>query len=166
MSAEIFTLYRFFDAQDRLLYVGITGDVTKRWRDHHRQKPWMKDVARATLTHYGSREELAVAEVQAIQTERPVHNVVHAVRVIEDKPAGRVRWPRHPVTGETAKEFKKRQFRELRGLNKIPLHLMTDQDRARLGEVLDAIGTAEHQDRWEALVSQALEETEGAAIGA
>jgi len=74
------TLYRFFDADDRLLYVGIAGNPGRRFHQHANGpdgKPWWSHVARSTMEHFDTREEAAAAEVAAIVTERPMHNVVH-----------------------------------------------------------------------------------------
>lgn len=70
-------LYRFFAADDALLYVGITCDVGKRWDRHSREKPWWTDVARSTVEHFESREAVLAAEEKAIRTEKPKHNVRH-----------------------------------------------------------------------------------------
>lgn len=73
-------LYRFFDAQDRLLYVGISTWGIRRWREHSRSKDWWPDVVRTTIEHYPSREAAAAAEVEAIRTEHPLYNVAHTGR--------------------------------------------------------------------------------------
>lgn len=71
------TLYRFFDRHDRLLYVGIAGNPARRHHEHSKSKPWWGEVARSTMEHFPTREEAAVAEVAAIRSESPLHNVVH-----------------------------------------------------------------------------------------
>lgn len=73
------TLYRFFDQDDRLLYVGIAGNPARRAHEHSKAKPWWSDVARSTMEHFATREEAAAAEVAAIVTEAPLHNVIHNV---------------------------------------------------------------------------------------
>lgn len=73
-------LYRLFDRQGQLLYVGITVSPGHRFTHHKAMKSWWPDVdpARTTLTLHASREEAAEAEVAAIQAEKPVHNIVAA----------------------------------------------------------------------------------------
>lgn len=71
------TLYRFYDADDVLLYVGISEKGPERWSAHRKQKPWWTDVARTTTTHYHDRAAALEAERQAIQSERPRYNIVH-----------------------------------------------------------------------------------------
>lgn len=70
-------LYRFFDADDVLLYVGITMNAPARFGQHRDGKPWWGDVARIEMEHFGNRAEVAEAEIVAITTEKPLHNVVH-----------------------------------------------------------------------------------------
>jgi hypothetical protein len=77
----MFTLYRHFDADGRLLYVGKTiRPGWKRTREHARSKDWWPHVAWSTYTRYSSADDLARAEIAAIQQERPRHNVVHSRR--------------------------------------------------------------------------------------
>lgn len=71
-------LYRFFDADDVLLYIGITKDPLARFKGHSVDKSWYLDVARATMEHFKSREDLAAAEIRAIQTELPKYNKAYA----------------------------------------------------------------------------------------
>jgi excisionase family DNA binding protein len=70
-------LYRFYDAHDRLLYVGLTANPGSRWQAHSHDKPWWAQVARVTVEHFDGREEVEAAEVAAIKTEKPLHNVAH-----------------------------------------------------------------------------------------
>src|SRR5687767_14669939 len=71
------SLYRFYDAAGRLLYIGITVDVTIRWSSHTRGKPWWKDVVRATVEHHPNRAAVLAAEEAAIKAEKPLYNVTH-----------------------------------------------------------------------------------------
>lgn len=68
------TLYRFFDADGRLLYVGITHRLNERLSAHKRQKPW-EHISKIALEHYESREEAMKAEAHAIKNEGPKWNV-------------------------------------------------------------------------------------------
>jgi predicted GIY-YIG superfamily endonuclease len=70
-------LYRFFNADGALLYVGITHRLNERLSAHKKQKAW-DEVAQITLQHYPTRELAADAEVKAIQTENPHWNVTHS----------------------------------------------------------------------------------------
>jgi predicted RNase H-like HicB family nuclease len=68
-------LYRFFDADGRLLYVGITNNTRTRWSDHASKKPWWPQVATATTAWHQTRKEAEQAELDAIRGENPVHNI-------------------------------------------------------------------------------------------
>jgi predicted GIY-YIG superfamily endonuclease len=70
-------LYRYFDDCDRLLYIGITGDLAVRETGHIRASAWMVLTVRSTVARYGSWDEAADAERAAILAERPLFNRKH-----------------------------------------------------------------------------------------
>jgi predicted GIY-YIG superfamily endonuclease len=72
------TLYRFYDKDGALLYVGITSRGPNRWRDHEDSRAWWSTVAMSRVEQYPNRAEALAAERAAIRAERPIHNVVHA----------------------------------------------------------------------------------------
>lgn len=74
------SLYRYFDASGRLLYVGITSRRTGRSLQHAMEKDWWGEVARCEWEHYATREEAARRERDAIATEHPRHNVIGVPR--------------------------------------------------------------------------------------
>lgn len=73
-------LYRLFDAAGELLYIGISADPEKRFRNHRhgnkREKPkeWWPRVASERIEWFDSRPEADTAETYAILTEHPQHN--------------------------------------------------------------------------------------------
>jgi predicted GIY-YIG superfamily endonuclease len=71
----VFTLYRFYAADDSLLYIGLTVDPGRRMREHKAGKPWWTEIARIELEHLSSLEELRAAERAAIIAEQPLHNL-------------------------------------------------------------------------------------------
>lgn len=72
------TLYRLYDVDAVLLYVGISWNPGQRFTlGHSLDKPWWADVAHTTLEHFPTRAAALVAERAAIVAERPLHNVVH-----------------------------------------------------------------------------------------
>lgn len=81
------TLYRFYDTDDRLLYVGISERGPERWRAHRKEKPWWTEVARTTTEHYDTRQAALDAERAAIITEQPAYNVVHNRHLSAVEPA-------------------------------------------------------------------------------
>lgn len=77
MTASRTALYRFFDADGDLLYVGISLNPWTRWKQHKSVKDWAEDVASSTIEWHDTREEALDAERLAIIDERPRYNVVH-----------------------------------------------------------------------------------------
>lgn len=69
------TLYRLYNAADALLYVGIASNPGRRFEQHRTDKLWWGDVASITLEHHPSREVALEAELAAIRTENPRHNI-------------------------------------------------------------------------------------------
>lgn len=68
-------LYRFFSADDTLLYIGITKDLGTRLKTHNHDKAWFRDVAYVRIQHFGRRDEVLAAEIAAIKAEQPLWNV-------------------------------------------------------------------------------------------
>lgn len=68
-------VYRFYDETDRLLYVGIAADLRQRWIKHKRSAPWWPETRRSDIEWHPDRSSAEEAEVRAIRTESPVHNV-------------------------------------------------------------------------------------------
>lgn len=69
------TLYRFYDRDGELLYVGITNNPPRRFSKHKSEKDWWIQVARIDLEQHPTREELQDAERNAVAGERPLHNI-------------------------------------------------------------------------------------------
>ena len=68
------TLYRFFDKENNLLYIGISINAYNRYKGHLATKTWMDGVANITLQGYNSRAEVEAAEIEAIRSENPKYN--------------------------------------------------------------------------------------------
>lgn len=68
-------LYRHFDYEGRLLYIGVAYDPAQRWHTHARS-PWRKlvDRSRTTIEWFATRELAEEAEERAIAAEKPLHN--------------------------------------------------------------------------------------------
>lgn len=68
-------LYRAYDDTGQLLYVGITSSFGRRWEEHSRTKPWWPLTQTQTITWCDSRPAAESAELAAIATENPRHNI-------------------------------------------------------------------------------------------
>jgi excinuclease UvrABC nuclease subunit len=85
-------VYRLYDANNRLLYVGASSNPQTRFREHKRTAPWWGDVARHTIRWHESRQAALAAETDAICAGRPRYNVrktrgellVQSVRIHHD----------------------------------------------------------------------------------
>lgn len=94
-------LYRIFDANGALLYVGISLNAARRSSDH-RAKPWWPHVARIDVEAHPTRSAALHAEADAIEAEKPRYNVRTA------RPAGRTDRQR-AQDAERARRFRERQ---------------------------------------------------------
>lgn len=70
-------LYRFFNADGALLYVGITEHLGIRWNTHAKKQPWWPQVARQTVDWHETRALAEKAETAAIKAEQPKYNIIH-----------------------------------------------------------------------------------------
>lgn len=70
-------LYRHFDADHSLLYVGISLNAISRL-EQHKAASWSGDIASVEIEYFQTRQEAADAERQAIKAERPRWNIIHA----------------------------------------------------------------------------------------
>lgn len=69
------TVYRAYDADGELLYVGYTDNPEKRVRDHARDSYWHAATTRWTFEEHPTREAAKAAEYDAIRAESPHCNV-------------------------------------------------------------------------------------------
>lgn len=68
-------LYRLYDEDDRLLYVGIAFNPRVRCYHHKKHKPWWPSVARREVEWHDNRRQAEAAESAAIAAEKPRYNV-------------------------------------------------------------------------------------------
>jgi hypothetical protein len=68
-------LYRHFDADGKLLYVGISLSALSRLAQHKDHSAWYKSIVNVTIQEFPSREEALAAERRAILEEQPAHNI-------------------------------------------------------------------------------------------
>lgn len=73
-EARTHFVYRIFDADDRLLYVGSTRRVALRVRQHELRQEWGAEIVRFTQDGPFRRFTALAVEARAIQYEQPLHN--------------------------------------------------------------------------------------------
>jgi len=70
-------LYRHFDKDGVLLYVGISLSSVARLRQHEDHSHWFEKITRVEIENFETREKAIEAEVNAIICEKPIHNIMH-----------------------------------------------------------------------------------------
>lgn len=79
-------LYRHFDADGKLLYVGISLNAVARLSQHKLHADWFDQIANVTVEWLESRVAALDAEIRAIRTESPAWNKAGRP-VVASKPA-------------------------------------------------------------------------------
>lgn len=69
-------LYRLYDAEGRLLYIGIARNPDARMRTHRSLKRWWPEVARAEIEWHSDRNGAERAEAACIVAENPLYNIL------------------------------------------------------------------------------------------
>lgn len=67
-------LYRYFDADDVLLYVGISLTSVRRMSEHRSKSYWYSKAVKITIERFETRIAAFDAEATAILREKPLHN--------------------------------------------------------------------------------------------
>jgi hypothetical protein len=67
-------IYRCYDKEGNLLYVGLSRDAIIRSAAHSAQSAWYPNVAVMKIEKFSSREDAEEAERRAIAAENPLHN--------------------------------------------------------------------------------------------
>ncbi|WP_152203598.1 GIY-YIG nuclease family protein [Georgenia thermotolerans] len=76
-------VYRFYDADGALLYIGCTVDPRMRWKEHKSFRREMTDrVAKVRMQGPYNYDTARAIEKQAIKDEHPTENVIY------NRPAG------------------------------------------------------------------------------
>jgi hypothetical protein len=78
---EVNYVYRFYDDQDRLLYVGITREPQSRFQAHQLKADWWDLAVRCTIDVRTSRASPFWAEGMAIHHEHPRFNETYVSAV-------------------------------------------------------------------------------------
>ena len=82
-DADTVDLYRFYDAEGRLLYIGRSVQVLGRLESHKYTKDWWPTVARMDIEKV-SAKQASDAELSAIARECPLYNVAGSGGKIND----------------------------------------------------------------------------------
>lgn len=77
--SEPTSVYRYYDAGNLLLYVGITSRGARRNSEHNDSKQWWKYVARQEVDHYPDRRTALIRERDLIRRHRPPFNTQHNI---------------------------------------------------------------------------------------
>lgn len=73
-------VYRCYDQDDRLIYVGCTFSPLSRMDQHRLSTWWWEQVRRTRYTVFPNKSYALFAERTAIETENPRWNIRHRVR--------------------------------------------------------------------------------------
>ena len=69
-----YQLYRHFDQDGELLYVGMSISSLFRLAGHKRSS-WFPQIRKITIEHYSSKQAARIEEIVAIRTENPRYNI-------------------------------------------------------------------------------------------
>lgn len=129
-------LYRHYDSEGKLLYIGISTNITARIAAHRSNSHWFDQVSIIKIENFSCLKELRFAEKKAVEQEEPFYNTVYNTnnKVFKERdllglheladylniPAGRIRMDiqlkRFPFVPEKEDPFKWMKW-------KIDLHL-------------------------------------------
>jgi excinuclease UvrABC nuclease subunit len=74
-------LYRHFDKNGDLLYVGISLNVFMRLYQHKDSSHWFSEISTVTIEYFETRQDALIAEELAIKKEKPMHNIVFSKQI-------------------------------------------------------------------------------------
>jgi predicted GIY-YIG superfamily endonuclease len=69
------SVYRHFDKDDNLLYVGRSVNPLARLGMHKYQSDWFDQIATVKIERFDAHEDAVKAEEIAIRVEKPIHNI-------------------------------------------------------------------------------------------
>jgi hypothetical protein len=70
-------IYRLWNDQDELLYIGSSKSALSRLTDHLNGKEWASEISSVTLEHFSELDDARSAEIDAIHFECPKYNIQH-----------------------------------------------------------------------------------------
>lgn len=81
-------LYRAFDSEQNLLYVGISGKWSERLHAHEKTSDWMEQTDWVKIERFPNRPSVEQAEREAIRNEKPIYNKVFS----EEYESANIHW--------------------------------------------------------------------------
>ena len=126
-------LYRHYDCDGRLLYVGISLSAVARLSQHKDSSHWYYQIARIEIETHQTRGEAMAAEALAIAVERPAHNVQAptvniadiSARMIADKVKQRVSAAKGRPIGRLVLGFQKEMLTDQQAAERYQRYLWT-----------------------------------------
>lgn len=85
-NSEPTALYRLYDSNDALLYLGISYNPEVRWEQHQNEKHWAHLVVRTTVEWYPTRRAALAAEARATAVEKPLHDSSWRTSAVDERP--------------------------------------------------------------------------------
>jgi len=70
-------VYKHYDIDDNLIYVGIASDVTVRQTAHFKTSEWQQEIQNVSVEWHHSRLRAEIREILLIKAFRPKYNKVH-----------------------------------------------------------------------------------------
>ena len=77
---ELTSIYSLFDESGRLLYIGKTKNLTRRYKEHITTQPWKSEIAFVRIETVYCVKCAANIELRRIRQEQPPYNIVATVR--------------------------------------------------------------------------------------
>lgn len=87
---DMHAVYRMYSAAGRLLYVGMTGNLSSRLASHV-EKRWFPLVNTIRLEWFLTRSDAEAAEARAIRDEHPQINIAGLPSAVRDARSARLR---------------------------------------------------------------------------
>lgn len=85
MKKQKTDVYRHYDKDGILLYVGISLSTLSRLSQHKEISSWYHKIVTIKIEKFESRYEALKAEEEAIIMERPIHNIMHSGKQISEE---------------------------------------------------------------------------------
>lgn len=77
-------LYKVFDKDKQLLYVGFTNNISRRF-SQHKEKEWFKLMTNFESISFSTEIECKEAEENCIKEQKPIYNLQHTEAKVKDK---------------------------------------------------------------------------------